>query len=252
MFRFEDILIGSNVSLTNYKRFLEKRGPRPFGFYTEWIDKSIYIVDVALPPHEYTIGEFIEGILFSLRNNYKRKLFILTGAPALKFSNRCVQPDLSFGINKKFIDSRFIHRTNAIIPTIVGEIAYSERLEHLLDKCEDYITDLSADIAIAVHVPKPKIVDESLVVPTGVDLYIMYRNDINRVPIQVPFDREFTFQLRTKSLERKIRKELIPNFEHQFDSIDVTIMLEKDVIFVPETLESVTPEPETLESHFTI
>ncbi len=82
-------------------------------------------------------------------------------------------------------------------------MAYSERLEHLLDKCEDYITDLSADVVIAVHVPKPKLVDESLVVPTGIDLYVMYRNDINRVPIQIPFDREFTFKLRTSHWKEK-------------------------------------------------
>ena len=253
---------------------------RPYGFYTEWIDRSVYIVDVASKPHERTVYQFFRAILRSLEENYGNDLFIGDGSSPLEFNNECVEPDFSFSIKRRSINPLFIDPINLEIPTIVGEVAYSEHLKHLLDKCEDYITHLSADVAIAVQVPKPRIVkketkakiekstiakEESevrtekqatieveLEAPTGVYLFIMYQGNLNRVPILVPFDREFTFQLRTDSLRRKIREDLRIDFEDQPNAINVTVMLEKDAIFAPEILKPKTLEPETPEPHFTI
>ena len=304
IFRFEDIRIGNNVSPTDYQIFLEKRGVRPFGFYTEWINRNVYIVDVALSPHERTIGKFFRAILRSLENNYGDDLFIDGGSSPLEFGNRCATPDFSFCVHNKFIDDTYVDPDYAEIPTIVGEVAYSQSLDSLLKKSQQYIQDLSADIVIAVKVPKPVIVKEEpveklklakeeleaeiqkvirtkrelnvkakkraivkrrleakiqkltiakgeleaklekptkakgkLEAPNEVYLYIFYKNVLDPEPITVPFDQEFTFKLKTKPLERKIREELRAEFKHQFDSIDVAILLEKNTIFSPKTLE---------------
>jgi len=276
IFRFEDIRIGNNVSPTDYQIFLEKRGVRPFGFYTEWINRSVYIVDVALPPHERTIGKFFRSILRSLQTIYKRKLFIFRGTPTLEFGNRCAAPDFSFSIARELIRSKFIVPNYGEIPTIVGEVAYSQSLDSLLKKSQQYIQDLSADIVIAVKVPKPTIVKEEsddeiekltiakgeleaklekpaktkgkLEAPTEVYLYIFYKNVLEPEPITVPFGQEFTFQLRIDALERKIRKKLRAELQHQSDSIDVTIMLKKDERFEPLVLDPDARQPETSES----
>ena len=189
-------------------------------------------------------------------------MFISSGSSPLKFNTRCVEPDFSFSIVREFIRPKFINRTNIKIPTIIGEVAYSESLDHLLDRSRQYIKDLSADIVIAVHVPKPRLVKEEpdaeiekltvakgrLEAPSRVYLYIFYKNELESEPITVPFDQEFTFQLRIDSLQRKIRKKLRAEFELQSDSIDVTILLKKDTIFAPEILDPEAPKPETSES----
>ena len=193
---------------------------------------------MALSPHETTIGQFWYPIIQSLENNYGKKSFIPTCSPIFKFSNRCLHPDFSFCVDNEFVDRRFINRINARIPTIIGEVAFYESLDHLLVKCQQCITELFVDIAIAIHLPKPTIIDGVLGVPNEIYLYILDEDDLNPEPIHVPFDQEFTFQLRTKSLQRKIRSDLRANFEHQSEFIDVTIMLKKDTIFTPETLPS--------------
>ncbi len=54
--------------------------------------------------------------------------------------------------------------------------------------------------------------------------------------------------MRIDALERKIRKKLRTELQHQSDSIDVTIILEKNEIFEPLVLGSYARKPETSES----
>ena len=139
-----------------------------------------------------------------------------------------MQPDFNFCIESPFIDDKYIDLIYAAIPTIIGEVAFYEPLDHLLVKCQQCITDFFVDIVIAVHLPKPTIIDGVLGVPNEVYLYILYEDDLNPEPIHVPFDKKFTFQLRTKSLQRKIRNDLKANFDHQLEFIEVTIKLKKN------------------------
>ncbi len=112
----------------------------------------------------------------------------------------------------------------------------------MLEKCENYITHLSADVVIAVHVPKPKLVDESLVVPTGIDLYVMYRNDINESANTGTFDREFTFQLELTHWKEKFER-ISGRFRTPIRLYRCDNYVEKDTIFVPETLEPKNQNP---------
>ena len=155
----------------------------------------------------------------------------------MELDNRHVLPDFSFYVDREFIDHRFIVPNYAEIPTIIGEVAYSESRHHLFTKCRHYITQLSVDIVMAIVLPKPRIVNRKLKLPTAAFLFIMYEDNLNPIPIRLQFGQETTFQLRTHSLQRKILNDLRVNLDHQPEFINVTIMLKKDTIFAPEILQ---------------
>ena len=106
------------------------------------------------------IGKIFKGTLRALDKSYGDDFFTILGSPTLKLDKRRANPDFSFCVHSKFIDDAYVDPDYAKIPTIIGEVAYSQSLDSLLKNRKQYIQDLSADIVIAVKVPQPTIIKE--------------------------------------------------------------------------------------------
>ena len=114
--------------------------------------------------------------------------------------------------------------------TIIGEVAASESIEHLLAKCKAYMAAKQADIVIGVKIPGPLLVDGELRNPDYIWLYVWYDTKLPE-PLKVHFDVPFSFDLKVKNLEKKIDPKRFPGKGSIGEVVRMEISIKNSAIF---------------------
>ena len=236
-----------DVAKVAFDRLLDVRGGQPFGLLLEWINGNVFIVDTNSVPHEYTIGKFTKAIISALLRYYENEdLFESMGSPVLDVDEeKGYEPDFSFIVDADYASDKGLHFS------LIGEIAYSEELDHLQDKCLDYLRGTDVDIILAVNIPigtKPLSKDN---LPKFVELYCYYRDEfemfeaahvgenVKFIPNQIKlyFDRRETFSLRVDHLERKIHRNQIQEVTCGLELLLIQILMKHKNCFIEEMME---------------
>lgn len=156
--------------------------------------------------------------------------FIYAGQMRRSCGNSVFEPDFTIQIDREFVNEKFIDRDKKVMATIIGETAISETTEHLMNKCQRYISESAADIVIGIDMNCPKRLKDLDANINSIDLYIWYDKTPPQ-PIRIVFDELTTFTLKVDKLKAKFAPGKLPAVPHSLKELDVKVFPKRKNIF---------------------